>query len=132
MQQIDISKPLFRLFDSALYQRDVNASQEASSRQEDGGEHYKSLQDIIKQTMLDRTFGSVCLYSIRTNHSHDLESLIESGELQFFEIKVLKRTLNGNPVIEILIDEANSQFMSCAAELIKAQKKERLARDNYE
>ena len=72
------------------------------------------------------------LYSIKSRHAYDLESLIESGELQFFEIKVLERTLNGNPVVEILIDEASSQFISCAAELLKTQKKERLARDNYE
>ena len=91
-----------------------------------------SLQEIIKDTMLNNSFGSVCLYTINSGTSYDLESLISSGALQFFEIKVLKRTFNGNPVVEVLIDEANSQFMSCAAELLKAQKKERQARDNYE
>lgn len=74
----------------------------------------------------------MCLYKIISSYSHDLESLVHSGELQFFEIKLLSRTFRGNPVVEILIDEANSSFMSCVAELLKVQKKERLARENYE
>lgn len=98
----------------------------------DNDSHYNSLQDIIKEKMNNNSFGSASLYQLKSSHSEDLESLVQSGKLQFYEIKVLKRTFNGNPVVEILIDEANSSFLSCVAELLKAQKKERLARDNYE
>ena len=44
---------------------------------------------------------------------------------------MLKRTLNGRPVYEILIDEANTELINCVIRL-KVQKNDKIARENYE
>ena len=44
---------------------------------------------------------------------------------------MLKRTLNGGPVYEVLIDEANSELIRCVIRL-KVQKNDKLAREDYE
>ena len=44
---------------------------------------------------------------------------------------MLKRTLNGGSVYEVLIDEANSELIRCVIRL-KVQKNDKLAREDYE
>lgn len=42
-----------------------------------------------------------------------------------------RRTLNGEPVLEILIDDANSELINSVIDL-KVEKNDRIARENYE
>ena len=58
-----------------------------------------------------------------------MRSAEHTYEHEFFDIRILKRTLNGSPIIEILINEADQKVMNC---FLTMEKNERVAQENYE
>ena len=89
--------------------------------------------DIILETIDGKSMGSKLLYKISHKNLNKpvQENDKQSIDFELYEFTVHKRTLKGQPVLEVLIDEANSELITCITEL-KVQKKEKIARENYE
>ena len=69
--------------------------------------------------MQNNGFGSRRLYKISDSLLDGLDHARseQSREFEFYEIQVHKRTVNGKPVFEVLIDEANSELINCVIRL---------------
>ena len=127
---IDMKKPLFALIDKQLLSSSNVAANPDRLLKADP-DQVKSLSEIVNDVIERKTFGTRCHFRLCTflNNMPDEDDCADSNNFQFYEITVHRRTLNGKPVLEILIDDANSELINSVIDL-KVENK--TTRENYE